>query len=183
LQAEEMINYYFNKKTNFNIDEIDKIIKDEVSGYKPFKKPIQVHHIFYTHKLLAFKSISNLQRKILDILLFVNEFRNELSHRNSLTLDSEDRDLTLYEKSGFLKTKPDFKNLDQKQKEIFNRGEYIIKKRKENFDLIYITLEEFKDKILESLNDLTPISKTSLGANNLNLLQINKQAFQGKEPS
>ncbi len=164
LQGEEMINYFFNKISNQNINIIEHFIQEKVAGYKPTKKPTVIHHIFYTHKLSAFKSISQLSKKSIDVFWFLNEYRNELSHRNSLTTSSDDKDLVLYEKSGFIGTQLDFQKLDYKQKEIYNRGKYIITKRKKDFNLIYDSLEELKNKIIDSLSKMKelPSSKSTL---------------------
>lgn len=151
LQAEEMINYFFNKLSNSNINEIDQLIKDKVANYRPTRIPTEVHHINYTYKLLAFKSISYLNKKSVDILWFLNEFRNEQSHRNSLSTKSEDKDLILYKEAGFDNSQIDFANLSDFQKKILNQGKYIIRKRKEEFFTIYETLEDLKMQVVNNL--------------------------------
>ncbi len=151
LQAEEMVNYFFNKRSNSNINEIDHLIKDKVANYRPTRIPAEVHHINYTYKLLAFKSISSLNKKSVDILWFLNEFRNEQSHRNSLSTKSEDEDLILYKEAGFDNSQIDFANLSDFQKKILNQGKYIIRKRKEEFFTIYETLEDLKMQVVNNL--------------------------------
>jgi hypothetical protein len=174
LQAEGMINYFFNKISNQNINIVDRFIQGKVTTYKPTKNPTEIHHIFYTHKLSAFKSISQMSKKSVDVFWFLNEYRNELSHRNSLTTSSEDKDLVLYEKSGFINAQVDFRKLDDKQKEIYNRGKYVITKRKKDFNLIYDSIEDLKKQIIDSLFKLKelPSSKTTFGNANPLLQEI-----------
>lgn len=182
LQAEEMINYFFNKISNQNINVVDQFIKEKVAGYKPIKKPTEIHHIFYTHKLSAFKSISQLAKKSIDSFWFLNDYRNELSHRNSLTISSDDKILVLYEKSGFIGAQVDFQKLDYKEKEIYNRGKYIINKRKQDFNLIYDSIEDLKKQIIDSLSKMKelPNSKSTLENSNPVLQEIKIKLDQGK---
>ncbi len=174
LQAEEMINYFFNKISNQNINIVDQFIKENLAEYKPIKKPTEIHHIFYTHKLSAFKLISQMSKKTNDLFWFLNEYRNELSHRNSLTTSSEDKDLVLFEKAGFIGAQVDFQKLDYEQKKIYNRGKYIITKRKKDFNLIYDSIEDLKKHIIDCLSKMKelPSSKSTLGNANPVLQEI-----------
>lgn len=182
LQGEEMINYFFTKISNRNVDIVDQFIKEKVSVYKPSKKPTEIHHIFYTHKLSGFKSISPISKKTIDILWFLNDNRNELSHRNSFSASSEDEDLVLFEKSGFLGAQVDFQKLDIKQKEIYKRGNYVITKRKKDFNMVYDSIEDLKKHIIDSLNKMKelPSSKLTLGTSNPVLQQIKNKLDNNK---
>lgn len=182
LQGEEMINYFFNKISNQNVNIVDQFIQEKVAGYKPTKKPTEIHHIFYTHKLSAFKSISQMSKKSIDVFWFLNEYRNELSHRNSLTNSSEDKDLVLFEKSGFTVEQFDFNKLDNEQRKIYNRGKYIITKRKKDFNLIYDSIEELKKQIIELLSEKKelPSSKSTLGNGNPVLQEIKNKLNNNK---
>jgi hypothetical protein len=182
LQAEEMINYFFNIITNNDINIIDQFIQEKVPAYKPTRKPSEVHHVFYTYKLTAFKSVSQLPNKYISIFYFLNEYRNELSHRNSMTISTENDDLSRFEKSGFLNSKIDFDRLDSKQKEIYNKGRFVINKREKNFDLIYDSLEELKKRIKDTLTKMQvlPISKSTIGNANPVLQEIKKKLEQEK---
>lgn len=151
LQAEEMINYFFNKISDSRIDIVEDYIKQYSSNYKPNKKPIQIHHIYYTNKLVAFKNVTNLPKKTLDILWFINDYRNELSHRNSFSIHNENKELEQYEKEGFVNSNIDFKKLDSSKQEIYNKGKYIIQKRKEDFNKIKETIEELKTKVIMAI--------------------------------
>jgi len=180
LQAEEMINYFFNKTSNMDIKKIDLFIQEKVSSYKPTRMPSEVHHIFYTHKLSAFKSISKLTKKSVDVFWFLNDFRNELSHRNSLSINTEDKDLIEYERLGFSNSQIDFNNLDYKRRQIYNRGKYVITKRKKDFNIIYESLEELKKQIIETKNSINelPVSKPTIGSANPILQEIKNKLNQ-----
>jgi hypothetical protein len=169
LQAEEMINYFLNKICNNKIDLIEEFIKEKVPLYKSSKKPTEVHHIFYTHKLSSFISITQLNKKTIEILWFLNEIRNEVSHRNSITIFNEDKDLVEFEKSGLRGVQLDFTKLNETQKKLFNRSRYITSKRKQDFNSIYIALEDMKNQIniLLSNKHQTKITRsTTIGFSN-----------------
>lgn len=168
LQAEEMINYFLNKICNYKIDIIEDFVKDKVPNYKSSKKPTEVHHIFYTHKLSSFVSISQLNKKTIDVLWFINEIRNELSHRNSITVINEDEDLAKYENSGLKGVQLDFSKLDENQKKIYNRARYISTKRKQDFNSIYTALEDVKNQIIFHLLNIQQfqLSNNSIGFSN-----------------
>jgi len=136
-----------------------------VSSYRPVRKPTEVHHIFYIPKLSAFKSISNLSKKSFDTFWFLNDIRNELSHRNSLSNSSEDKDLILYEQAGFVNSRIDFNKLSTKEKEIFKRGKFAITKREKDFTKIYESLEDLKKQVIETLINVKqlPNSRSSMG--------------------
>jgi hypothetical protein len=148
LQAEEMINYFLNKISDSKIDKVEIFLKQYLTSYNPSKKPTEIHHVYYTNKLMAFKNARNLSKKTVDTLWFINDFRNELSHRNSFSIQNEEKELAQFEKEGFLQSNIDFSKLDNRQREIFNKGKYIITKRKEDFNLIKNTIEDLKDNVL-----------------------------------
>jgi hypothetical protein len=154
LQCEEMINYFLNKISNQKIEIIDHFIREKVHKYTSTKIPTEIHHINYTYKLTAFKSISNLSKNAIAVFWFLNEYRNELSHRNSLSTPSEDYDLALYKNEGFINAFVDFQKLDFRQIKIYNRGKYIITKRNKDFNLIYNSIEELKIQIIETLSKI-----------------------------
>jgi len=182
LQCEEMINYFFNKISKKSIIVIDQFIQENVAGYKPIKKPTEIHHIYYTHKLSAFKSISQIAKKSIHIFWFLNEYRNELSHRNSLTTSTDDKNLASYEKSGFLGAQIDIQKLDNKEKEIYNRGRYIITKRNQDFNLIYDSIEDLKRQVINSLSKMKelPSSKSTIGNVSPVLQEIKNRLDLGK---
>jgi hypothetical protein len=123
-----------------------------------------------------------MSKKSLDVFWFLNDYRNELSHRNSLTISSDDKNLVLYEKFGFIGAHVDFQKLDHKEKEIYNRGKYIINKRNQDFNLIYDSIEDLKREIINSLSKMKelPSSKSTLGSTSPILQEIKNKLDQGK---
>ena len=59
----------------------------------------------------------------------------------------------LFEEEGFLKSNVDFNILAISQREIYNRGKYIITKRKENFSQIKDTIENLKLNIILAIQN------------------------------
>lgn len=175
LQAEEMINYIFIKVSGNDVDLVDNYLKEKNQNYKPSKKPTSIFHIPYKTKLTAFKDFVSLDKKALGHLYFLNDFRNELSHRSSLSEANDDKtlqgfELNRFSEAGFV----DFKKLTVDQSKIYNEGKFIITKRKEEFHLIYETLEELKLKLQEALKKgvRLNISSNSLGSLNPELQKL-----------
>jgi hypothetical protein len=168
LQAEEMINYFMIKISNSDIIRVVEFIKEKVQNYNPPKLPKEIHHINYSTKLSAFKTISNLNKKSNDYLWFINDVRNELSHRNSLSSINEDKDLVLFKENGFESGRLDFNKMSKIEKDIYNRGNYVIRKRKMEFDVIYGALEDLKIQITDVLNANSemPITNSTIGDSN-----------------
>jgi hypothetical protein len=157
LQAEEMINYFLNKISDSKIEIVELFIEQYSSNYKPIKRATEIHHINYTVKLWAFKKAINLGKPF-DTLLFINDLRNELSHRNSFTIQNDDKDIERFEKEGFLKSNIDLKKLSNSQKDVYNKGKYIIAKRKEDFRQIKNTIEDLKISVIKAIQN-PPIIK------------------------
>jgi hypothetical protein len=147
LQAEEMINYFFNKTSNFDIEEVVIFLKKH-SNYNPLKNPQNLNQIPYSIKLPAYKNYSKIEKPIVDLLFSINNFRNELSHRNSLSIVKDDQILKLYEEKCFTKSSIDYSMLSKIDLSILNDGKYIIWKRLQNFKGVYNVLEELKKSIL-----------------------------------
>lgn len=185
LQAEEMINYFLNKISNNEIDLIEDFVKNQVPGYKSSKKPTEVHHIYYTHKLTSYISISNLNKKTIDVLWFINEIRNELSHRNSITIYNEDQDLAKFENSGLKGVQLDFSKLDDNKKKLYNRARFISTKRKQDFNSIYNALEDLKSQIHNNLMNIQhfQLPRTSIGSSNPILSDLKQKINQNANHS
>lgn len=177
LQAEEMINYLLLKVTNSNIKYVEEFIKENNSSYNSKNKPTNIHHIYYTQKLLAVKNAFKMLSKTYSFLWFLNDFRNELSHRNSFSDKNDDKALLLYEKSGYNSNSFKINELNSEQKEIYNKGQYVIKKRKEEYMIIYETLENLKQLVLKNREfKYSPImSKDTIGSTNPILMNIKDQ--------
>jgi hypothetical protein len=174
LQAEEMINFFFNKASGSSVLLLDEYLKQKISNYKPQKNPTSIFHINYTTKLYAFRGLVNFEKKTQDHLYFLNEYRNELSHRNSLSSNIEDKVLISYENLGFSDGYVDFKGLSSDQIQVYNKGKFIVTKRKEEFHQVFEALEELKSKILEATEKGVKlnISSNSLGSINPELQKL-----------
>lgn len=156
LQAEEMINYFLNKITGGQLDKVEMLIKKYSQNYNPKREPSEIHHINYTYKLSAVKSLIKISVKIYDRLWFINELRNELSHRNSFSMQKEEEVLNEFISKGYLNPNISIKELSKEDKNIYNKGKFIINKRKEDFFSIIEALEELKNSVLVALQ--TPSS-------------------------
>lgn len=147
LQSEEMINYFFNKISNSEINKIIVFMK-KYSNYNPKDDPKNLNQIPYSMKLPVFKNYSKIEKSIIDFLFFLNNFRNELSHRNSLSISNEDQILKLYQSKGFIKGPIDYSKLDKNDLAILNEGSFVIRKRTQDFKEVYVILEKLKKSII-----------------------------------
>ncbi|MCS5488888.1 hypothetical protein [Algoriphagus limi] len=168
LQAEEMINFFFIKASGSKISLLDKYLKENLSNYNPSKTPKSIFHINYSYKLQALKGLLQISKRYIDHLFFLNDFRNELSHRNSLSKQDDDKTLIEYQKLGFNDSFPDIRNLNGYEKGILNKGNFIISKRKEEFHKVYETLEGLKENILEGINKGLKLQLNSNSLGNIN---------------
>ncbi|MCH6198569.1 hypothetical protein MMU07_03185 [Aquiflexum sp. LQ15W] len=152
LQAEEMVNYFFLKISNSDVRSVNRYLKQKNSNYSPSQEPTSIFHIPYKIKLTALKEMVTLDKKISSHLYFLNDFRNELSHRSSLSEVNDDKTLQEFEINGFLDGGYiEFNKLTKDQSKLYNDGRFIINKRKEEFYLVYEVLEELKTKISQSI--------------------------------
>ncbi len=176
LQAEEMINYLLLKITNSSISEIEIFIKEKNAAYKPDRKPNDLSHINYLSKLLAVKNAYKMEGLTHVYLWFLNDFRNELSHRNSLSVRKDDESLIAYEKAGFNDKTINPDSLDAKDKIIYNKGEYVKKKRAEDFKAILKILTNLKQLVVHNCkNKYTPSThQPTIGSANPILNEIKK---------
>lgn len=174
LQAEEMLNYFFNKTSNLDLPSIIAFMKKH-SKYDPSVKPQNLNQIPYSMKLPAFKKHTNMEKTIIDFLFFLNNFRNELSHRNSMSNGKEDQILVKFESKGFSKGSIDYLKLNSYDQSILNDGLYIIKKRKQDFKEVYFILEQFKTKILYHIKNYKVPSDNS---NNIGSMHPNLQKLK-----
>jgi hypothetical protein len=157
-------------------------IEQYSSNYKPYKKPTEIHHINYTTKLWAFKKATNLGRTF-DTLLFINEFRNELSHRNSSTSQNDEKEMERYEREGLLQSNIDFNKLSNSLRDVYNKGKYIITKRKEDFNQIKESIEDLKISVIKAIQHPPVVkeNKMTIGSANPVLAELkNKLDKQNK---
>lgn len=184
LQVEEMLNYFFIKKFT-NLTDIINFIKSYNENYKPNKNPKKIEHIPFLTKIIAFQSFSKPKytSSIHSTINFLNEMRNEFSHRSTLTKQNNDVELGKfqllfpnYKKGVFF----DYKTVQVNEKEIYSRGLYIIRKREEDFSSIYECISLFKNIIIEFLDASKTLNpKNSIGNNNP-ILQSIKEKLDNK---
>lgn len=150
MQAEEMINYFYNFKFYGNIEYVKEFILKHNPSYK-FKDVIgSLSEIPYSTKLSAFIKEYKLEKGSLkSILDFLSNLRNELSHRNSLDIKNEDLILCELKNKNFDVSKPyiDFYNTSKSDLELFKKGRFIFMKRKQDYEDIMMNLNYLKEAI------------------------------------
>jgi hypothetical protein len=156
LQLEELFNYYYIKKY-INIESILQTITKFNVKYQPKEMPISITHISFAVKMNALGNELNLTFKQKQSLIFLNDIRNEMSHRSTLTKSNEDIILDIFHKTFPNYTKNpyiEFATLSREEQKIYNDGNFIITKRKENFIAIKELIENIKITLLNSLNQI-----------------------------
>lgn len=150
LQIEEMFNYHLYKISKGDINQAIEYIRLYYSRYTPdqISLPRTIHEIPLGIKLTAFTRACNIRGKTSNILWFLKEFRNELSHRDSSTQKNDDAIIEAYCQNGF-SLKDKILSKDDPKYHIQTKGNYIIRKRNMDFGIIYETLSEIKTKIIE----------------------------------
>lgn len=165
LQAEMLLNYFYDKK-NKNIKEIIEHIKK----YNPsaiLDKVKSLGSISYNIKLWAFKAEFSLDSKTDEILDYLRRIRNDSSHRSP---EKEEKSIHDYrkqlEKMGMpLKNNGEvnyfkleegspkmnlFNNMVNNQK-WYDNYKYLIWLHEESFDGVILSLEELKQMILKNV--------------------------------
>jgi len=154
LQVEELFNYYYIKKY-INIESILQSITKFNTKYQPKEMPKSITNITFVVKMNAIVKELNLTSKQKQILSFLNDIRNEMSHRSTLTNSNEDLILDTFHKTFpnyTIKPFVEFATLSIEEQKIFNNGNFIITKRKENYTNIKELIENIKVTLLNSLN-------------------------------
>jgi hypothetical protein len=153
LQAEEMINYFYNTKYSKDTETILKIIT-EYSNYKiqDTRNIDTVTHIEYTYKLTAFSKEYGLSSAVRYSLDFINKLRNEMSHRSSLDTKKEDEILIELKNKNIDVSK--YRKFEKEEKDlmrIYFEGKFVEEKRKQDFLKIIDALNELKNVVLLNL--------------------------------
>lgn len=153
LQAEELLNYFYFTKFSNVIPDILVFIQENSNYTIPRNTPRALEHLPYTTKLFAYKKKFRLDALITSDLLFLNDIRNELSHRNSSSPKIEESVLQEFIKNGWSNflTSSEIQYLTEIEKETYNKGLFIINKRVKDFGKYYATIELFKQSILANL--------------------------------
>jgi hypothetical protein len=154
LQLEELFNYYYIKKY-INIENILQSITKFNVKYQPKEMPVSITNISFAIKMNALVNELNFTNKQKQNLKFLNDIRNEMSHRSTLTKSNEDIILDTFHKTFpnyTIKSFVEFGTLSIEEQKIFNSGNFIITKRKENYTNIKELIENIKVTLLNSLN-------------------------------
>ena len=151
LQAEELINYFYNEKFSGNLDKVNLFIKEQLPKYDPKKTIYSLNQISYSFKFRAFTMANGLTKGgMKDTLEFVTELRNEMSHRNSLEVKQEDEILVKVKVRGhdFTKNFIDFSTTSKREQDLFKQARFIYNKRQQDYDLILESLNHLKEAII-----------------------------------
>lgn len=159
-QAEELINYFFNKKFHFVDDAKSyfQLYNDELQdGWKTFETvPYYRKMKVVTAQIKVIKENMGLKDGInlTDILYKVNDIRNEKSHRSSLLIiKSDDEILREIELRGIDLSKWNNFTKGSDDLNLYNKGKAIIFKREQNFASIQKAIYQLKTMIVHLLND------------------------------
>lgn len=151
MQAEELINYFYNEKFYGNLDYVQEFILKHFVIYKVKDNLNSLNQISYFSKLSAFIKAYELEKGALKTTIeFLSNLRNELSHRNSLETNDEDRILSELKEKNIDVTKSfiDYKNTPKEAIELFKKGRFIYLKRKQNYEEIMENLNYLKQAVI-----------------------------------
>lgn len=151
LQAEELINYFYNAKFAGNIEDMVQFVKTHLPRYDPKVKIYSLNQISYVFKFTAFTMEYDLTKgSMKETLEFVSHLRNEMSHRNSLEVKEEDEILVKVKVRGHNVTKNyiDFSTTSKQEQDLFKKARYIHNKRKQDYDLIMKSLDHLKEAVV-----------------------------------
>lgn len=155
LQAEELINYFFNEKFSGNLDCVQDFIEKNSKFYKRNEKINSLNQINYLPKQTAFFKAYELEKGPLKPTIeFLNNLRNELSHRNSLDFINEDqilcqlKDKNIEISNSYI----DYKNNPKEDVDLFKKGRFIYLKRKQDYKDILTNLNYLKEAVILLLN-------------------------------
>ncbi len=184
LQLEEMLNYFFIKKFK-TLTDIVNIIKSFNENYLPKVNPRKIEQIPFLTKIIAFYSFAKPQYTYPThaTIVFLNDMRNEVSHRSSLTKKNNDVELGKFQQLFPKYPKGDIINFitaQENEKEIWNRGIYIMRKRDQDFSSIYESILLFKNIIIKFLNSSETINPKSSIGNANPILQSFKDNLEKK---
>ena len=171
LQAEELLNYYFNTKFDKDIKLINDFISERLPDYggaratmnigyefklKPFLYSLKFNKNMSTH-ITKKKEFDKIIKNVINELVFVKEIRNNLSHRSSLDDVEDDKileeakkfkiDLEKLSRGLFIPTT----NFNPKKTRIFYKARSVIKRRTGDYKRIIRNLEILRDCVIFDL--------------------------------
>ncbi|ROI09827.1 hypothetical protein EGI11_03465 [Chryseobacterium sp. H3056] len=154
-QAEELINYFFNKKFS-SVEESKSFFELNNLPFNEEWKAFERITYYYkmkalTGKIKLIKDAMNLKDGINlnDILYKINEIRNEMSHRSSLVIAKSDENILeeIEERQINLK---DWNNYNKSSEEysLYNKGKSIVFKREQDFEKINKAIYQLKTMVI-----------------------------------
>jgi hypothetical protein len=150
LQVEELINYYYNIKFDGNITKIQELILKHNPKYRS-KSDTDLNGISSLYKALGFLKEYGLNKKPMKRTIdFLRNIRNDLSHRNSYKIKSEDTILSKAAKNKIDVSNSyfDFKSANEEDKGIYNEGRFIYLKRREDYQEVIECLNFLKEAVI-----------------------------------
>lgn len=151
MQAEELINYYYNQKFNGNLISIQEFILKYFTIYKINNNLNSLNQISYYSKLSAFTKAYELEKGPLKATIeFLSNLRNELSHRNSSDIINEDSILrSLKNKNIDISSSYiEYKKFSKDDINLYKKGRFIFLKRKQDYEEIIENLNYLKQAII-----------------------------------
>lgn len=151
MQAEEIINYFYTEKFYGNMDYVQEFILKYFPIYTVKKSIQSLNQISYLSKFSAFVKAYDLEKgPFKSIIEFLNNLRNEMSHRNSLEIHNEDsimnkvslKNISVH--SSFF----DYLNSSKEDIELYKKGRYIYLKRKQDYHEITENLIFLKQAVI-----------------------------------
>ena len=160
LQIEEMLNYFYAVRFNNNLNGIITFIQNnfpasfEVKGGSLGSIPLW-------SKYEAFMVATGLKTtgKLHQVGNLLIKLRNDGSHRNTLADSKDDELLREAEVRGFFGY-VDFNRFTPAETKAYNKLQFILFKRKQDFELVALNLEHFKEAVRLSIPKISNVSST-----------------------
>lgn len=151
MQAEELLNYYYLSQFE-TINKIADFVK-QYGDYMPSTEPKNIYSIGHVFKLNAFTKANGLDYKLKYYLEFASKIRNEISHRNSIQIQDENKIMdTVYLKGINLNEFQNLTVMSKPEQTLYFKAKVINEKRKQDFKSIMIYLDYLKQAIILLMN-------------------------------
>ncbi len=160
LQIEELLNYFYSVRFNKNLNDIITFIQSKVPENFEVKGS-SLGAIPLWSKFEVFMDATGLKTtgKLHQVGNLLIKLRNEGSHRNTLAESNEDNALREAEVRGFFGY-VDFKRFTPAETKAYNKVQYILFKRKQDFNLVEENLDYFKEAVRLSIPKISNVSGT-----------------------
>lgn len=165
LQAEMLLNYFYNKGGNNNIQDVINHIK-KYNTSSNFSDSIKsLGNIPFSSKLWAFKAEFNLNYNVYAILDYLRRIRNESSHRSP---ETEEKSIVKYRNQLIILGLPlksdgevDYYKLENEKKNLYNNTIKNTDWYKDYKYLIWVH-EESYDKVISAIEVLKNVVKSNI---------------------